>query len=212
MPTLRIGDRERSSINSAFEHVTKRAKNNKPFPLIETDFPEFGLSLLDPRVAGPYELLMELDKDLLASTPYAPDFTLDDGEYEYTIGVYRVAMPKSGMVLPDNHPRHAELLEWVISQCAIERKVAEATAYLYTITEACSSIGQLKRVLPAEIIRFVPDHMQSYFAEAERRSRVPAALCIDTDLLNVLADVLTLGSISPEARTGLQAFVHKTTI
>ena len=54
MPTLRLGDNEKSEIRSAFKRVIYRAKNNVPFPLQEHDFPEFGYDLLEPRIAKHY--------------------------------------------------------------------------------------------------------------------------------------------------------------
>jgi len=208
---MRLGDHERSEIRSGFGRVAQRAKNNKVFPLVEEDFPEFGYSMLDPRIAGPYEFLREHASELTSAAAWNPDFKIRDATHVYEIEVHGVTLPKEHLLLPDNHPKHAVLIKWAKEQWDIDQRVSNALYYLHEIVETCSSTGQIKRVLQDEILRFVPEYMHQSLGNAERKSRVPAGLTVSPERLNDLANILALGSLSPKDRQGLSATVDDRT-
>lgn len=213
MPTLRLGDNERSELKDAFRRVAVKAKNNRPFPLQEHDFPEFGYDLLEPRIAKHYEFLRDEAEFLTTSSSWNPDFNVRDKDFEYNISVPRMTLPKDGLLLPETHCRHAEILEWAIHYDAMDDKVREVLSFLNNIVECCSSTGQIHRVLTNDILRFVPEYMQNTFKDAERRSRIPASLGMDGFHENVtkLTDVLALGTLSPEDMVGIDAAVDNKT-
>jgi hypothetical protein len=209
MPTLRLGDHERSEICNTFSRVAVKAKNNQPFPLKEHDFPQFGYDLLEPRIAKHYEFLREEAIGLTTASSWSPDFNIRDADHEYSINLSRMTLPKDGLLLPETHPRHAEILEWAIHYDMMSRNVREVLSFLNNIVQCCSSTGQIHRMLTDEIIRFVPEYMQQSLGNAERRSRIPASLGMDGYHENItkLTDVLALGTLSPEDMVGIDASV-----
>lgn len=213
MPTLRLGDGERSEIENAFRRVALRAKNNKPFPLQEHDFPEFGYDLLEPRIAKHYEFLREEFPDLTTSASWNADFNVCDAEFKYNITVPGVTLPKDGLILPEAHHSHAVILEWAIDYDAMDDKVNESMSFLCDIVENCLSTGQIRRCLSDDILRFVPEYMHQSLGNAERRSRYPAGLNLEgfADRIIQLTDVLALGTLSPEEMVGIDASVGNKT-
>lgn len=209
MPTLRLGDRERAEIRSGFARVANRASNNKQFPLTEEDITEFGYSMLEPRIAKYYEFLRDEASDLTSAATWNPEFKVRGKEHVYEITLHGVTLPKEGLLLTDDHAMYRPILVWAREQWDVELRIARAIGYLHEIVEKCSSTGQIKRVLQDEIIRFVPEYMQETFGYAERQSRVPAGLNIDKEKLNELANVLALGSISPDDREGIGTTVNR---
>jgi hypothetical protein len=204
---MRLGDSERSSIKSAFRAVANKAKNSKVFPLTEEDFPDFGYSLLEPRIAKYYEFLRSEAEDLTSAATWNPSFNIRDANYLYDISIYGVTMPKEGLLVTEQHSMYAVLLKWGEEQNDIDDRVDSSMYYLSGIVESCSSTGQIKRVLQEDIIRFVPDYMQNTFKGAERRSRIPAGLELEDEKTEQLIDILALGAISPDNREGLNASV-----
>jgi len=212
MPTLRLGDNERASIRRAFGRVANRACNNKPFPLVSEDIAEFGYSLLEPRIAKYYTFLRDEAADLTNAATWNPEFNVRDSEHVYEITLHGCTLPKDGLLLPEDHAMHRPLLVWAQEQWDIEDRVGKATGYLWTVVEQCCSMGQIHRVIPDDIMRFVPEYMQSTLQDAERRSRWPSGLENDPEQLDALANVLALGSISPEDREGIQISLNRHTI
>ena len=213
MPTLRLGDNERSEIRSAFHTVIRRAVNNVPFPLQDHDFPEFGYDLLEPRIAKHYEFLREEAEHLTKASSWSADFNVESAEFRYNITVPHVTLPMDGLLLRETHHRHAEILEWATGYDRMDDRVNAAQSFLNNIVECCSSTGQIHRVLSDEILRFVPEYMHGSFKDAERRSRIPASLGMDGFAENIieLADVLALGTLSPKDMVGLDASVGNRT-
>lgn len=213
MPTIRLGDAERAQIRGAFHRIMKRATNNRPFPLTEEDFPEFGYSLLDPLLVIHYEYLRENAPELTTASGWRPDFKVRSKEFVYKINLERVSMPKDGLLVPDAHPMQPEILEWAEHYYMMDQRVEYASKFLRGIVDTCSSTGQIRRVLSEDIIRFIPEYMQQAFKDAERRSRIPTNLCMDgfAEKLVDLADVLAIGSLSSEEQGGLCADVRTRT-
>jgi hypothetical protein len=213
MPTMRLGDNERSELCNAFHRIIVRAKNNVPFPLQEHDFPEFGYDLLEPRIAKHYEFLRDEAEFLTTSSGWNPDFNIGDGKFVYNIAVPRMNLPHDGLLLPETHPRHAEILEWAIGYDRMSDRVSAAQSFLNNIVECCSSTGQIRRVLSDDILRFVPEYMQNSFKDAERKSRIPASLGMDgfAESIVELTDILALGTLSPEEMVGIDASVDNKT-
>lgn len=214
MPTMRLGDGERSTIINAFGKVAKRATNSKIFPLVEDDFPEFGYSLLPYQVAEAYKFLKDNHDDLVnSSSTFAPDFRIHSEDHAYKVELYAEELPCDGLIVPDSHPRYTELITWAQEYNSIIVRVSSAMHYLGGIINECSSMGQIRRVLSDEIIQFVPDYMQESFKDAERRSRIPKNVTLNADRHSELADILAIGSLSPENISGINAKVtSRTTI
>ena len=216
MPTMRLGDNEHQQIYNSFKRVAKRANNNKVFPLVKDDFPEFGYSLLEPRIAERYIFLRNEAVALTSCESWNPSIYVNTKEYKYYITLASntyIKMPLDDMVVPDTHPKYAKLLKWAEEQHAVETRVNLAMNDLETIVYSCSSVGQIKRVLQEDILCFIPDYMRSTFTHAERRSRIPAGLGADIKelarQLEEIAYVLALGSISPEKREGMDVTVKR---
>lgn len=207
MPTKRLSDYDRTRIHRSFGAVSRRALNSKPFPLTEEEIPEFGISLLEPKVAECYTYLQEFGVDLVRVSAYHPDFRIRSDTREFEVNMYRVSMPKDGLVVLENHPRYTEILAWAMHYHEIEKKVVSGNQYLRTVVNSCTSLGQIKRVLQDEIIRFVPERMQRHFAGAERQSRIPRGFTPDRERLEELANILAIGSLSPEEKPGVNASV-----
>lgn len=206
MPTLRLGDQERSEIRGAFKRVAQRAKNTNPFPLTDDDFPEFGYSLLEPRIAKYYSFLREEANDLVRSASWRPDFRLRNADATYTITLGPdVELPKEHLLMLETHPMYHDILKWAQGYCIVSSRVDNAMRFLSRVVNETSSTGQIKRVLSEDVLRFLPEYMMKYFADAERQSRWPSGLPTDGAEANVaeLADVLALASISPEKREGM---------
>lgn len=206
MPTLRIGDQERQEIRGAFNKVAQRAKNTNPFPLTEDDFPEFGYSLLEPRIAKYYSFLREEAKDLTSAATWRPDFRLKNADVTYTITLGTdVEVPKENLLMLESHPMYHDILAWAQGYCKVRNKVDNAMWFLRCVLDECSSTGQVKRVLSEDVLRFLPKYMNQYWEYAERQSRWPSGLETEGAERNLteLADVLALASISPEKREGM---------
>ena len=212
MPTLRLGDTERSSIMSNFTRVLSRAANNKQFPLTEDDITEFGYSMLEPRIAKYYEFLRDEATDLTSASMWNPSFKVRDAEHVYVIAIHQETLPKDGLLLTDDHAMYGPILKWSQEQWAIENQITEAERYLYHVVENCCSMGQIYRVIPDDVLRFVPEYMQKSLRHAERRSRWPSSLENEPDKLNQLANALALGSISPDERVGIDTTLTRSTI
>jgi hypothetical protein len=213
MPTLRLGDAERAEIKDAFRRVANRANNNKQFPLSEEDFPEFGYSLLEDRTRRHYEWLRDEAEDLTSAATWNPEFCIRDSEYLYGITLHgKPELPKEKLLLTEGHAMHPPILKWVQEQYAIEDQVSESMYYLSHIVANCLSTGQIKRVLQEEILRFLPKYMHQTFEGAERQSRIPRGLEYSKEKLEALANILALGSISPEERVGIDTTIDRTEI
>lgn len=213
MPTMRLGDNERSTIINEFRHVAIRATNSKIFPLVEDDFPEFGYSLLPPKISEAYKYLKDNHDDLVKESTYSPDFRICSKEYAYKVELYGQELPCDGLIVPYSHPKYIELITWTGEHYSLVMRINSAMGYLRGIVEECVSTGQIRRVLTDEIIQFVPEYMQESFKDAERRSRVPKNAILNADKHNELMDILAIGSLSPKEISGINARVpSRTTI
>lgn len=206
MPTLRLGDQERSEIRQSFNEILERSKNNQPFPLQDHDFPEFGYEMLPSNIAHHYAELREHGEFLTKASVWNPDFKIRDDAYQYDISISgdAVVVPKDGLILPTTYYKHQEILEWAASYIEVAEKVSDARGFLSGMVECCSSTGQIKRLLTDEVMRFLPNHMMEHFNNAERRSRIPAGMCMDgfAEKMDNLTQMLALGSLSPSERVG----------
>lgn len=215
MPTLRLGDQEKSDIKEAFHTATTKAKNNKPFPLTEADFPEFGYTLLSDETRLHYQWLRENNEDLTKVVSWGPEVNLKNADALYEIALHSgVSMPKDNLVVPETHPKYLEILEWAQFYCKTATRVRISNEYLSEIVNECCSTGQIRTVLRPEIMVFLPEHMMSSFGNAERKSRWPRGLATEgaKEKLIELADVLALGALSPNKREGLNVTATRNAI
>lgn len=209
MATMRLGDVERASIKSNFSVVLGRAANNKAFPLEKDDAWEFGMSLLPVQIAEYYEYLREHARDLTSESGWNPEFFLNTDEFKFGLSIYGVSLPQEDLQLQSNHPRYAEILEWCEYRYGITERINDADHYMESIIYSCSSVGQIKRLMPDDILRFIPSNYRDSFKNAERRSRIPAGFKPEPDRLEQLAQMLALGSLSPKEREGIQVFLNR---
>lgn len=208
MPTLRLGDSERRSIKNQFGRILERAKNNQPFPLDNSDFPEFGYSLLPEPMAIHYAALRAdpLGKHVTAASTWRPEIVIvgDDFKYDLSLTGTDAEVPCDKLVVSPTHPKYAEILAWSENYSEIQHRVGQAKDLVREIVGCSTSIGQVKRLLAGEVMRFVPEHMVALLEQAERRSRIPASFNTEglEGKMDNLVQTLALASLSPETRAG----------
>lgn len=210
MATMRLGDVERGSIKSNFSTMLARANNNKSFPMEEDEIWDFGMSLLPVQTAEYYQYLRDHAKELTTEAGWNPEFGIRNDEAKFSVTIYGVTLPQEHLQLLDTHPRYAEILEWCEHRHVMSERIDDADYYMREVVDACSSVGQIKRLMPEDILRFVPSQMRDTFKHAERRSRVPRDFTPEPERAERLGQMLAIGSLSPENREGLQIYLNRT--
>lgn len=214
MPTLRLDDSSRETITDAFSHVLDRITNNKEFPLKHEDVWDFGMRILDRKVAQSYQYLLDNKAELTTKAMWNPEIVLSNGTWEYGITLFTSSMglPYDRMPVPVTDLKFNELIEWCDYYEELKKKQKDADSFMRYLIYSCSSVGQIKRVMPADFLTFLPNRMIATFNDAERRSRVPAGYDPQQGQLEHLAQMLALGSISPEKREGMNVSTTRTRI
>lgn len=211
MATARLSDQEKCSIVNSVERTIKRALHNKVFPVPEDEISEWVTNQLPTRIREAYLLLREEDRGLVKKQGYGCDFIIHSDTHKYQIGVSKW-VPKNGLVISPHDPYHASVLEWAAWNSETKDAVSAADDYISSLVWSCTSAGQLKRLLPVEIMRFIPDHLLD-FSLVERRSRIPNSFNPDKKQLEAMMDLLVVGSLSPIERKGAFADLeHKVKI
>lgn len=208
MATTRLTEWERSSVRNEFMQTLVRSVNNPPFPVPREDIFRFGIEIMDvpEPVRKAYALLINYNKGGLANkSTYQANFKVQDEQnklvYICQSGTFE-SMPSGDLCVYHTHPLHQEILKWCELHYQLQIKYNWAMKVTDEILDNCHSAGQLKRVLPQEAVRFLPNHMIASFKDAIRKSRYPAGLNIEQHFLDNLCDTLALGSINPEDRKG----------
>jgi hypothetical protein len=213
MTTKRLSDWDRQQIIDGYKRKLRRCLHNKQFPIKKDDLETWGISLLDPVIYDKWKYLREHVPDMVKDFSYFHStFTISDDNYVYKVKGYKVPLPYDDIVVPHDHPTHPEVLAWVQWYDDMELRRASAVTWLHKCVAHCHSIGQVKRVLPEEILRFSPDHMLKTLKDAERQSRIPAGFNIDEEKMKNLADTLALASISPEDEPDVDVTVTYKTV
>jgi hypothetical protein len=206
MATARLSDDDKRSIRNTISKVINRALNNKKFPIKKDDVWGVAMDQMKKRHRKAYELLTNECSDLVTKTNrWGAYLRIQSPTHTYALMMSQ-RLPKSELIVRENYPCHAELLAWAEWYAELEEKLADANVFCAELIESCTSVGQVKRLLPDEALRFVPDHLLD-FSEVERRSRVPAGFTPEPDRMDNLMQMLALGSLSPEKRRGEEVTV-----
>lgn len=208
MATARLSDDERSSIVNTIERITARALLNKEFPIAKEDATAWVISQLPKPIRKAYLLLKADEPELVTEKSYASDFRIKSDTMMFQIGI-DAPVPRDHILVQPSDVHHADIIKWAEWEVDIKKKVDAADSYISELVYSCTSVGQLKRLLPQEIMRFIPKHLLD-FSEVERRSRIPASFTPVADDLESMMNMLTLGAISPEKRKGMKAWTEYT--
>lgn len=204
MPTTRLTHNERNDIKSNFIRVLKRCRNNKQFPVEKEDILTWGIGLVDPEALEKWGWLKEHAPKLVRhGTVYSTTVTICD-DYRYSLGIQAGGFPQDGLEVPRTHEDYAAILEWTLWAKDISAEINQAASWLRICTDSCHSVGQFKRVMGDEILKYVPHWLTDSLKDAERRSRLPERLNIDLDRHAQLKNTLALGALSPEEYSGLE--------
>lgn len=209
MPTIRLSDPDRSQIEHEFNAVLFRALFNKPFPIEQDDIKEWGRSLLSQEEAKHWNWLREYRPELAREGGYwRGEFKLETRERIYELSADDNPMPFDGIFVPNDHKDYDDVLTWAIWYNETNEAVSTAQSWLSKCICHCHSVGQVKRVLGEEIIKFVPNSLRASLANSERQSRIPRGLNINKERHELLCNMLTLGSISPDERKSAHVIVE----
>ena len=213
MATARLSDSDRSNIVWTLELVINKSLNSKSFPVKKNKLMEWGIKQLPKPIKKAYILLREDCPELTRkASGYDCGFTIrtDTHQYKIKFGESGTKFPLEGLLILPNDKYHTQIIEWAVWFNEISEKVEEANKYINNLVYACTSVGQLKRLLPQEVMRFIPTHLCD-FSEVERRSRIPASFMPEQEKLDNMLQMLTVGSISPDQRKGISVNVELVT-
>lgn len=209
MATLRLADDEKRNITSGIRNLIGRAHHNKPFPIDEKDIFEWVVDQLPLHQRKAYRLLRKELPVLTRADNYSSNFEIADTLLTYLIHV-GTKLPMPGVFILKADPHHQEVIDWAEHYMDLNDKTRKAEYHIGDLISSCTSVGQIKRLMPEEALRLIPSHLLD-FSEVERRSRIPASFFPDKDKMENLMQMITLGSISPESRKGLSAWVSSST-
>ena len=210
MATARLALGDKNDIRRVFEKTLKRSLNNKPFLIDKEDLFEFGISCLPEAVGEKYAWLYEHDRKLTITHSWRPKIELSvphptepDVTRTYQLHV-EGTLPKDPSFCPAQHPLFNDLLAWAEWYSAQEANVKLASNYIKVLVDSCTTVGQISRLLPPDVIQSIPTWLKNTLSEAVRQSRVPAAW---TNSINVntperqeqFMQTLVLGAISLDA-------------
>lgn len=204
MATVRLSDDNKSEICSSISNTLHRAMYNKAFPVPKGDISEWITDQLPKAIRKAYRLLRADDPELVTNRTHGVDFHIRSDTHKYQIGVSERA-PRNNILIRKKDKYHAVVVEWVQWEMDTKRKVDDGTHYIEELVWACTSAGQLKRLLPKEIMTFIPGYLLD-FSEVERRSRIPASFNPNKERLEAMMYMLTIGAISPEKYKGAKAW------
>lgn len=213
MATLRLSDSDKQQLCNQFFAELSRCRHNRKFPLKKKQIYKLGLTILPKDVRKAFRLLSEKAGYLVAEECRRATIQISDTNNEYRAIVSYIRWPsrEDGIVPPD-HEHYPVLLEWCQNFHEIHAKVELAGDYVRSIVCACTSAGQIKRILPDEVLRLLPAHITRSFGDAERQSRIPASFRPDPIAEENLVSMLALAAISPEKRKGIAVYLHRITI
>lgn len=203
MATARLNDDERQNISNAITRIIQRALHNKEFPVPKEEVTEWITNQLPKPIREAYRLLRADAPDLVIQQSYSCDFDICSDTYKYRIGISQ-PVPTNNIMVLTTAKYHAAVIEWVEWEVKTKNQSEDAESYIETLVWSCTSSGQLKRLLPQEVMRFIPNYLLD-FSQVERRSRIPNGFKPDTDRMENMLYMLTVGAISPEHCKGMAA-------
>jgi hypothetical protein len=211
MATDRLSLSDKSRLEHTFTSTLSRSLNNKPFPINKEDILEFGIKCLPEDVGEHYAWLYNHDRKLVSYSSWRPEISITVEHptkpdmmmmRNYKIPIDG-SLPRDPTICPESHPRFKEVLEWAEWYAGQSDQVRKATYYIEELVHACTSVGQIKRVLPPEVMSFIPEWMRKNFNQAIRKSRIPRAWAVNDyntpELEEIFMQTLALGAISIEA-------------
>lgn len=211
MPTERLSDDNKQNISSALDRVIERAMFNKKFPINKKDLFEWLVDQMPQTHQDAYRLLRDENKKLVTNSgSWGSKFKVRDTNSEYTIQV-TAKVPYDNIEVRETDSRVADVIVWLKWYEELKAKVSDAESYGDSLVYACTSVGQLRRLLPDEIMRFIPSKLLD-FSEVERRSRIPRGFHPDPERMDNMLQMLALGSLSPKERTGLDTVLYDKTV
>lgn len=201
MATDRLSDSDKDNIESRIISTMQRALYNKRFPVEESDAFDWLTNQMEPTHREAYMLLRKENNALITSCgSWHATFYIKSLSIKYHVGIH-AEIPVANLLVAYDDPYHDIVVEWLDWYHALDCKVDWARKYCRKMVYSCTSVGQIKRLFPAEALRFVPSHLCD-FSQVERRSRIPASFAPDPDKLENMMNIVTLGAISPEAVKG----------
>ncbi len=207
MATARLSDQDKGTIVHNFNAILTRVTNNKVFPLADEDMYAWGIRQLRKEIREPYEFLIERAKYLVSVASYNTSFFIESSEYRYEVSHY-AKWPCKSLTIRETDPLHKAVLAYVEWYYDSINTTQAANRYQHNAIHCCTSAGQITRIFPPEVIRFLPDNIVGTLGDATRKSRIPESFSPNEEELENLMQMLALGSISPEDLTGLNIHVQ----
>ncbi len=206
MATARLTDNDKSEIAGNLSNVINRALNNKKFPLRKEKVFNWLSNQMKSTHRDAYLLLRdECPKLITNCRSWEANFFIRSDINEYKVSIH-TKIPTPELRIHLNDPHYSDVLEWVKWYWELHAKVDEADTYAHHLIWGCTSVGQIKRLLPDEILRFVPSHLLD-FSEVERKSRVPRGVSQNTDQFENMMQMAALGALSPSEAKGVNTNV-----
>jgi hypothetical protein len=210
MPTKRLTDHDKSWTEHQYTRVFTKAINAHEFPLKKEEIRDWFIDSMPSSIASAYREVFDFNKNLLSTSGYCSYFKIylpeKTGYYSCTamdIG----HMPHFEPKFLEGSSHYDEVIKWAAQYWTTNEKIKAVHEYVEAAIYACTSAGQLQRVLPEESLRFLPGEVASTFKHAERKSRIPRDFAVNKHMEELLMEMLALGSISPEDRLGANVTV-----
>lgn len=214
MPTQRLSDTDKSFICSRFDAVLNRAGNNLVFPILEKEeMLEWIVACMPDHVRNPYLALKQNAPSLCRDGGWCNYFYIkhDSGEsYELeSNGV--TGWPNWRLIVTKEHEHFDDIWQWCNDTHTIQSQVRRCDTYVSKAIDSCTSAGQIARIFPQDILRFLPPATLNSLGDAERKSRIPRDFTIDPELTELVANTMALGSVCPDSRAGINIGINKYT-
>lgn len=212
MATQRLSDVDKSFIISRFSAVLRRAGNNLTFPVpTKEEVREWVINCMPAHIRNPYLALRENAPGLVREGGWINYLTIhnDKGEqYELEFNGVTGWPNWKGIVTPE-HEHYDEVWQWCHDFHTIENQVRRCEKYVDEAIDSCTSAGQIARIFPEDILRFLPHNTLQSLGDAERKSRIPRDFNIDPEMTELVANTMAIGSVCPESRDGVSVEVSK---
>jgi len=181
MPTKRLSHYDRESILRPLKQTLERETQQRPFPIESPEvFAKVLLSYMPESIRTAIETL-EAEEPNALNKRWSTDVDLGrprvwDGST--TPKQASICIPVRVLVnikwrLDEGCQPTWDLIEpWIQQRVEVSERAGRANGYFQEAIWACSTAGQVKRVLP-ELVQILPDELQASLGEAVRPSRWP---------------------------------------
>jgi hypothetical protein len=206
MATERLTDNDKDEIVSKIGGIAERALYNKKFPVKKAKVFNWISKQMKPTHRKAYLLLTDEFPALVNKCgSWQANFIIKSKYDKFTVDI-RTAVPVAEILIKDIDRYHADIITWCEWYQEMKDQVNDAHIYARTLVYACTTVGQVKRLFPDEILRFVPSHLLN-FSDVERRSRVPNSLSLEPERFENMMQTVAIGALSPDEMKGLEASV-----